>query len=99
MSMGHRYGWRPFPVCRGYERGWAESGSGGVKGVERREGKIKADGTPWVRSGGQALVCTLFGTAPSSGRHGAAGCRKPSIRRVFGGTLAQIRRIRADCRR
>lgn len=99
MSMAQGCGWRSFPVCSGFGVGQSESGSGRAEGAERREGKIKADGTPWVRSGGQALVCTLFGTAPSSGHHGAAGCRKPGIRRVFGGTLAQIGafgRISAD---
>ena len=34
--------------------------SGSAEGAEGREGKIKADGTLWGRSAGQALVCTLF---------------------------------------
>jgi hypothetical protein len=99
MSTGHRRGWRSFPVCSGFGMGQAESGSGGAEGAERREGKIKRTGTPRVRFGGQALVCTLFGAALPLGRHSAAGCRKPGIRRVFNGTLAGVRRFRADCRR
>ena len=62
----------------------------------RREGKIKADGTPWVRSGGQALVCTLFWAAPSLSRRSAARCRKPNIFSVSHGTLARNRRFLAD---
>ena len=75
MSMAQGCGWRCFSVCSRYRGGQAESGAVGAEGAEREEGKIKADGTPWVRSGGQALVCTLFGTALPSGRHSAAGCR------------------------
>nr|NMN91447.1 hypothetical protein [Brenneria salicis ATCC 15712 = DSM 30166]RBP62706.1 hypothetical protein DES54_11543 [Brenneria salicis ATCC 15712 = DSM 30166] len=99
MSMVVGCGRRSFPVCSGFGSDQEESGSGRAEGVGRREGKIKADGTLWVRSGGQALVCTLFGTAPPLGRHGAAGCRKPGIRHVFNGTLARNRRFRADFRR
>ena len=99
MSMARGSGRQPFPVCSGNGWGQAEPGSGGAEGVGRREGKIKADGTPWVRSGGQAFVCTLFGTAPSSGHHGAACCHNSSRRRVFGGTLPRNRRFRAGCRR
>lgn len=99
MSMAVGCARRSFPMCSGYGRGQVESGSGRAERIERREGKIKADGTLWVRSGGKALVCTLLGTALPLGRHSAAGCRKPSIRRVFGGTLAQNRRFRAGCRR
>lgn len=47
-------------VCR--EWGWRQSHPSADEAEQggRREGKIKADGTPWVRSAGQALVCTLF---------------------------------------
>ena len=99
MSMARGYGWRSFPVCRGFGGDRAESGPGGAEGAERREGKIKRTGTPRVRFGGQALVCTLFGAALPLGMHSAAGCRKPGIRRVCNGTLAGVRRFRADCRR
>lgn len=99
MSMAFGRIRRSFSVCSEYGRGQAETGSAQAEEVERREGKIKADGTLWVRSGGQALVCTLFGAALPLGRHGAVGCRKPSIRRDFDGTLIQDRRFRADCRR
>lgn len=98
MNTALECDWRSFSVCSKHGWGRVESGSRRAEGAERREGEIKADGTPWVRSGGQALVCTLFGTAPSSGHHGAVGYRQPSIRRVFGGTLAQNRRFRMDCR-
>lgn len=96
MSMARRHGWQSFPVCSGYGWGRVELGAGQAGRAERREGKIKADGTLWVRSGGQALVCTLFRTAPPLGHHGAVGCRKPSNRRVFGGTLVRYRRFQAD---
>lgn len=99
MSMAWRCALRSLSVRSGYRGCQADSGSGWAEGEETEEGKIKADSTPWVRSGGQALVCTLFGTALPLGRHGAAGCRKPSLRRVFGGTFAQNRRFRAGCRR
>ena len=97
MSMAVGCARRSFPVCSVYGSDQPESGSGRAEGAERREGKIKADGTPWVRSGGQALICTLFGTALPLGRHGAAGWRKHSIRRVFDGTLARNRRFLPDC--
>lgn len=99
MNMAVGCVWQSFPVCSLHGSDQAESGSGRAEGAERREGKIKADGTPWVRSGGQALVCTLFETAPPLGQHGAAGFRKPSIRRVFGGTLTRNLRFWPDfCR-
>ncbi len=99
MSVAVGCARRSFPVCRGSVRDQVESASGGAEGAERREGKIKADGTPWVRSGGQALVCTLFGTALPLGRHGAAGYRKPSVRHVFDGTLVRNGRFGSGFRR
>lgn len=99
MSVVRGRARRAFSMCSKDEQGQAESELGGAEGAEREEGKIKADGTPWVRSGGQALVCTLFGTALPLGWHGAAGWRKPSIRRVFDGTLAANRRFWPGCRR
>ena len=98
MSMARGSGRQPFPVCSGNGWGQAEPGSGGAEGVGRREGKIKADGTPWVRSRGQALVCTLFGAAPLPGLHGAARRGKASICRVIHGTLAGNRRLWVDRR-
>lgn len=98
MSAGHWRGLRLFPVCSGYEWGWAESGAGQAEGVGREEGKIKADGTPWVRSGGQALVCTLFGTAPYPGRHSAAMRGNASICRFSDGTPGRKSRSRRDRR-
>lgn len=53
----------------------------------RAEGKIKADGTLWPRSAGQAFVCTLLGTAPSKCLHGAGDLREASICKPFDGTL------------
>ncbi len=70
--------------------------AGGVQTGQREEGKIKADGTLRVRSLGQALVCTLFGAAPSSGRHGAARRGKASISCISRGTLVRNRRFQAD---
>jgi len=85
-------------VCSGW--GWRQSHPWAKKAEQggRREGKIKADGTPWVRSGGQVLVCTLFWVAPSPSRHGATGYGKPGIFSVSHGTLARNRRFRADQR-
>lgn len=65
---------------------------------KQTEGKIKRTGTLWVRFGGQALVCTLFGAAPSPDRHGAAPRGKPSIRAVSRGTMRRNRQRRADRR-
>lgn len=98
MSMVHWCVRRSLPVSSGFGWGQAESGSGRAEGVERREGKIKADGTPWVRSGCQALVCTLLRAALSFRRGSATSGGKPSICRVFGGTLALNRRFWPDCR-
>lgn len=99
MSMAVGYARRSFPVCSRYGRGQAESGSGEAEGVGRREGKIKADGTPWGRSGGQALVCTLFGAAPSPDLHSAAWRSKARIHGVSRGTPARNWRFRGDFRR
>lgn len=98
MSMAVGCAGRSFPVCSVYGSDQAESGSGRAEGVGRREGKIKADGTLGVRSGGQALVCTLFGAAPSPGLHGAVRRGKASICRVIRGTLAGNRRLWVDRR-
>ena len=85
-------------VCSGWGRRQSHSWAMGAEQGGRREGKIKADGTPCVRSGGQALACTLFWVAPSPSRHGAKGYRKASIFRVFHGTLGRNRRFWADQR-
>lgn len=75
-------------------------GAGGreAKRGQKRERKIKADGTPWVRSAGQALVCTLFWVAPPLRGYGAATSGEASFRPVFLGTLACFWRFRADQR-
>ena len=99
MSMAVGCALRSFPVCSVYGSDQAESGSGRAEGVGRREGKIKADGTPWGRSAGQALVCTLLGVAPSNGGHGAAIRRNASLCKALGGTLAGNPTHRQDPRR
>ena len=55
MSMAVGCALRSFPVCSVYGSDQAESGSGRAEGVGRREGKIKADGTPWVPIRGASL--------------------------------------------
>lgn len=75
-----------------------DSGDPEEKGTPNYDRKIKADGTLWVRSAGQALVCTLLGAAPSPGLDGAARRGKASMCRVFRGTLRRNRRFLADRR-
>lgn len=99
MSMARRCGGRSLSVSSGFGWDQAQSGSRWAEGAEREEGKIKADGTLWVRSGGQALVCTLLGTALSFREGSAASEGKRSTSRVFGGTLVRNRRFRPDFRR
>lgn len=76
------------PVCRA-------EGEGAKRG-QKRERKIKADGTPWVRSAGQALVCTLFWVAPPLRGYGAATGSVASFRPVFRGTLVCFWQFQAD---
>lgn len=87
------------PLCRSAVWGQDRRSAGGAERAERREGKIKADGTPWGRSAGQALVCTLLGVAPSNGGHGAAIRRNASLCKALGGTLAGNPTHRQDPRR
>lgn len=63
------------------------AGGGEAKRGQKRERKIKADGTPWARSAGQALVCTLFWVAPPLRGYGAATGGEVSFCPVFRGTL------------
>ncbi|GFE97860.1 hypothetical protein DmGdi_29330 [Gluconobacter sp. Gdi] len=74
------------------------AGGGEAERGQKRERKIKADGTPWVRSAGQALVCTLFWVAPPLRGYGAATGGKVSFRPGFRGTLACLWPFRADQR-
>ena len=88
----------PISVCRRWAWGQAHVPAGGAQRKGRREGKIKADGTPWGPSGGQALVCTLFGaTLPRKGRSAAPSDNARNFRELHG-TLAQYRRPRRDRR-
>lgn len=72
------------------------AGGGEAERGQKRERKIKADGTLWVRSAGQALVCTLFWVAPPLRGYGAATGGEPSFRPVFRGTLVCFWQFRAD---
>ncbi len=63
--------------------------SGSAEGAEGREGKIKADGTLWGRSAGQALVCTLLEAALSKQQHSAVAPRKLSVYKTLDGTIAR----------
>lgn len=78
-------------------RGWGAAGGVAERG-QKRERKIKADGTPWVRSAGQALVCTLFWVAPSLRGYGAATGGEVRVYPVFRGTLVCFRQFRTDRR-
>ena len=80
----------------GLNRREAETATGEAERGKQAEGKIKRTGTLSVRFGGQALVCTLFGAAPSPGRYGAARRGKPSIRTASCGTIRRSRQYRTD---
>lgn len=73
-------------------------GGGEAERGQKRERKIKADGTPWGRSAGQALVCTLFWVAPPLRGNGAATGGEVSFRPVFRGTLACFGPLRMNRR-
>ncbi|ARW10894.1 hypothetical protein S101447_01832 [Acetobacter ascendens] len=74
------------------------AGGGEAERGQKRERKIKAVGTPWVRSVGQALVCTLFWMAPLLRGYGAATGGEVSFRLVFRGTLGCLWQFRVDQR-
>jgi hypothetical protein len=73
--------------------------SGSAEGEKGREGKIKADGTLWGRSAGQALVCTLLGAALSKQRHSAVAPLKLSVCKAFDGTIVRNQQNNPDERR
>ncbi|MBS1164397.1 MAG: hypothetical protein H6R00_422 [Proteobacteria bacterium] len=72
-------------------RGWQESSSfaGEVQTRQREEGKIKADGTPWVQSAGQALVCTLFWVARLRATIVPRGAAKLAAAGLFAALVAE----------
>lgn len=72
------------------------AGGGEAERGQKRERKIKADGTPWGRSAGQALVCTLFWVAPPLRGYGAATGSEVSFRPVFRGTPVCFWQFRTD---
>lgn len=74
------------------------AGSGEAKRGQKRERKIKADGTPWVQSARQALVCTLFWVAPLLRGYSAATGGESRFRPVFRGTPACFWQFLADRR-
>lgn len=76
-------------VCRRKPLCLVHEPVGEAERAGRAEGKIKADGTLWPRSAGQALVCTLLGTAPSKCLHGAGDLREASFCKPFDGTFAR----------
>jgi hypothetical protein len=84
------------PMCRRQVRNAHLRQARNAEQVGGREGKIKADGTLRGRSAGQAVVCTLLGTALSKQRHGAVAPRKPSVCNTLDSTIARNQR---DCDR
>ncbi len=71
------------PLCRSAVWSQDQRSAGGTERAERREGKIKADGTPWGRSAGQALVCTLLGAAPQTASIVPSSFGRPSFARLL----------------